>query len=81
MADFTLAQAQTYLAAAVAAQQTVLTTGQEVELQTGDGRRKFKAADLAQIQAVIQYWRSEIADLQAIAEGESAAAPALVTFA
>jgi hypothetical protein len=62
MSGIDLDTAQTHLDAWLAAELKVA-TGQEYEIDTGNGRRRLKRADLAQIREQIKYWRGEVSRL------------------
>lgn len=64
MAGITLAQAQAQLDAWMAASSAVA-TGQEYEIDTGNGRRRLKRADADAIRAQIVFWDSQVKRLAA----------------
>jgi len=55
MAGITLAQAQAQLDVWIAAS-TAVASGQEYEIDTGNGRRKLRRADADSIQKQIVFW-------------------------
>lgn len=55
----TLVQAQTALAAWIAADAAVA-TGQEYEIDTGAGRRRLKRVDAPEIRRMIDYWQGKV---------------------
>jgi len=59
MAGITLAQAETQLAAWLAASEAIA-TGQSYTISTGAGSRTLQRADLEAVQAQIQYWDAQI---------------------
>lgn len=59
MAGITLAQAETQLAAWLAASEAIA-TGQSYTISTGAGSRNLQRADLADVQAQIQYWDAQV---------------------
>lgn len=55
MAGITLSQAEAQLAVWIAAS-TAVASGQEYEIETGNGRRKLRRADSDSIQKQIVFW-------------------------
>jgi len=72
MAGITLEQAQTQLAAYLAAETAVL-GGQEYEIDINGSRRRLKRADLEAIRAGINSWNARVVQLAASASGSSRA--------
>lgn len=68
MAGLTLANAEAQLALWLAASAAVA-TGQEYEIDTGNGRRRLKRADAAEIRQQIVFWNGQIATLTSAAAG------------
>jgi hypothetical protein len=62
MSGIDLDTAQAHLDAWLAAELKVA-SGQEYEIDTGNGRRRLKRADLGQIREQIKYWRAEVGRL------------------
>lgn len=70
MAGITLTQAETQLASYIDAETAVL-SGQEFRIDTGNGYRMLKRADLAEIRSGISYWQARVRDLTRSASGRS----------
>ncbi len=68
MAAISLAQAQAQLDAWLAASLAVASS-QEYEIDTGNGRRKLKRADAAEIQKMIAHWQSLVETLTPASAG------------
>lgn len=68
MAGLTLANAEAQLALWLAASAAVA-TGQEYEIDTGNGSRRLKRADAAEIRLQIDYWQAKISALTPLAAG------------
>ncbi len=68
MAGITLETAEQQLAAWLAASLAVAQS-QEYEIETGNGRRKLRRADAAEIRKEIDYWRNMISQLQPVGSG------------
>lgn len=68
MAGITLTQAETQLAAWIAASSAVA-TGQEYEIDTGNGRRRLKRADAAEIRQQIIFWDAKVKELTPVGSG------------
>lgn len=68
MAGWTLTQAQAQLDAWLAASLAVAQS-QEYEIDTGNGRRRLKRADAAEINAQVVFWRREVDALTPSAGG------------
>lgn len=62
MAGITLAQAETALAAWIAAE-SALANSQEYEIDTGNGRRRLKRADAAEVTEKIKFWDAKVKEL------------------
>lgn len=58
----TVETAQEHLEAWLAAELKIA-TGQEYEIDTGNGRRRLKRADLREVREQIKYWRGEVSKL------------------
>lgn len=68
MAGITLEQAQTQLAAYLAASEKI-SQNQSYEIDTGNGRRKLTRADLAEVQKSIEFWDRKVKELTPAATG------------
>lgn len=68
MAGLTLADAEAQLALWLAASAAVA-TGQEYEIDTGNGRRRLRRADAAEIRQQIVFWQGQISALTPIGAG------------
>lgn len=64
MAGITLTQAEAQLAVWIAAS-TAVASGQEYEIDTGNGRRKLRRADADSIQKQIVFWDGWVKRLSA----------------
>jgi hypothetical protein len=62
MAGITLAHAEAQLALWLAAS-TAVASGQEYEIDTGNGRRKLRRVDADAIQKQIEFWDRKVKDL------------------
>ena len=62
MAGITLEQAQAQLDTYLAAN-TAVASGQEYEIDTGNGRRRLRRADAAEIRTQIDYWDQKVKSL------------------
>lgn len=68
MAGITLEQAEAKLVTWMAANETIA-SGQEYEIDTGNGRRRLKRADLAMVQQQIEFWDAKVKSLTPAAGG------------
>lgn len=68
MAGITLEQAQAQLAAWLAAS-TAVARNQEYEIDTGNGRRRLKRADAAEIRQQITFWEGKVQALTPVSAG------------
>jgi hypothetical protein len=68
MAGLTLADAQAQLALWLAASAAVA-TGQEYEINTGNGSRRLKRADASEIRLQIDNWQAKIATMTPLSAG------------
>lgn len=62
MAGITLEQAQAQLDSWIAAS-TAVASGQEYEIDTGNGRRRLRRADAATIKEMIEFWNGQVQSL------------------
>jgi hypothetical protein len=67
-AGITLAQAQTQLTAWLAADAAVA-TGQQYEIDTGNGRRMLRRADALEIRNNVKFWDDKVRALTPAAAG------------
>jgi hypothetical protein len=68
MAGITIDQAEARLTAWLEADAAV-SSGQEYEIDTGNGRRRLKRADAAEIRANITFWDEKVKNLAGASAG------------
>ena len=68
MAGITLEEAETQLANWIAAS-TAVSSSQQYEIDTGNGRRVLRRADAGEIRQMIDYWDSTVKRLAGLSGG------------